>query len=336
MCEGEPLMTRRGRWRLIIGASIGLFAPLAGAFGLATAAAGATQVRAGTTSPVIQATLPPQFSLDIHNVYAFGDLPSLLEPATIIPGTGSPATTYAATVDWGDGSPISKAIVLADGAYFIVEGIHSYLGTGVFTLTTTVTASTGPSQSATSIAFVRTPPHPRMTGATPGALGQGVTTTLSLTGNRFTDNNSATVSFSAAGVVVDSVTFDAQSKLRVKVSVSRTAAIGSSDITVTTPGGHTRCSGCLTIDAHPTVTSVTGSLTPGTTSVVTVLGTGFAPGLSVKTDIPGTTAGVPTGIMSTSFAVSITVPSTVAVGDYHLIVTNIDLGAARYPNLSVS
>jgi alpha-tubulin suppressor-like RCC1 family protein len=302
-----------------------------------TAVPGLTNVEnvaAGASFSLIEATIPPLFSLAGDGIKGAEDVPATLKVATITPNAGSP-TTFTAIIDWGDGTPNSTGTVVASGSGFLVEGSHAYASTGSFTITTTVTGTSGPSQSVKSHDVVSTPLPPTTTAAAPHAIGQGAVESLALTGTQFTTNNSATVSFSSTGVTVNSVTFDSPTKLSVKVTVAKTAAPGARNVTVTTPGGAGTCTGCLTVDVGPAVTSITGSLTPGVASAVTVKGSGFVSGLTAKTDIAGATVGSPSGLTATSFGLSITVPSGTATGKYKLIVTNPDKGTTSVMKLSV-
>jgi hypothetical protein len=159
--------------------------------------------------------------------------------------------------------------------------------------------------------------------------------TLTLTGTEFTNN--ATVSFSETGITVTSTTWKSATTLSVGVSVASSAAPGAVNVTVTTVGGQGTCTGCLTIDAQPTVTSVSPPLVPGSATTVTVDGTGFQSGLTVTTNIAGATVGAPSSITATSFQVTITVPpGTAAKSTYDLTVTNPDHGKVTYKHLTVS
>jgi hypothetical protein len=54
------------------------------------------------------------------------------------PNTGGTAAGLTATIDWGDGSPLSNGIVSGGGGSFTVSGGHTYAEEGSFTVTTTV------------------------------------------------------------------------------------------------------------------------------------------------------------------------------------------------------
>jgi hypothetical protein len=145
------------------------------------------------------------------------------------------------------------------------------------------------------------------------------------------------VAFSAAGVTIDSVIWKSPTSIQVKVALSKTATTGVGNVSVTTPGGTGICAGCLAIDAPPRIKSIAGGpLAPGTTTTVTVKGTGYQSGLNVTTDITGATVGAVSSFTSTSFNVGITVPSGTAAGDYSLTVINPDGGKTSSTKLAVS
>lgn len=65
------------------------------------------------------------------------------------------AGDFVATINWGDGSPISVGTVVGANGSFQVEGGHTYADEGVFTLTATVTAGT----TATSTGSITVAEH---------------------------------------------------------------------------------------------------------------------------------------------------------------------------------
>jgi hypothetical protein len=126
-------------------------------------------------------------------------------------------------------------------------------------------------------------------------------------------------------------------QLTVQATVAANAHTGAGNVTVTTPGGSSTCTSCLTVDAAPTISGVSAPLAPGATTTITVTGTGFQSGLQVTTDIAGATVGSITSQTATSFKVPITVPGgTPAGSNYTLTVTNPDGGTATYTALTVS
>ena len=289
------------------------------------------------SSTAVIVTVETPFSLTGKNSHLDEDIPnSKIEVAVITPGNqGGPV--YSATINWGDGTPPSAGTITGTK----ITGSHVYTTTGTFTVSTTVSDQLGTTRTITSSATVVVPPAPTVTAVSPADVVQGSSptkptkATLTLTGTEFTNN--ATVSFSETGITVTSTTWKSATTLSVGVSVASSAAPGAVNVTVTTVGGQGTCTGCLTIDAQPTVTSVSPPLVPGSATTVTVDGTGFQSGLTVTTNIAGATVGAPSSITATSFQVTITVPpGTAAKSTYDLTVTNPDHGKVTYKHLTVS
>jgi hypothetical protein len=157
--------------------------------------------------------------------------------------------------------------------------------------------------------------------------------TLAVSGTGMTDD--AVPSFSAAGIIVESTTYDSPTKLTVKVAVGATVPIGPGNVTITTDVGAGTCTGCLTVDAAPKITKITPVPAHGTSTVLTVVGTGFQFGLVVTTTVPGATLGAVTGATATTFTVQITIPGTTVPGTYSLTATNPD-GGRSTRDLTVS
>src|SRR5205823_8080603 len=70
------------------------------------------------------------------------------------PDTAATSTEYSATIDWGDGSPLDTAAVIAGGAggagSFTVSGTHTYGDEGTYAVTVTVTDVDNTSNTATA------------------------------------------------------------------------------------------------------------------------------------------------------------------------------------------
>ena len=78
----------------------------------------------------------------------------------------------------------------------------------------------------------------------------------------------------------------------------------------------------------PTVAGLAPRPVRSRTTPVRVTGTGFVPGLTVTTTVPGATVSAPTALTGTGFTVDVTVPATVPPATYALRVTNPDQGLA--------
>jgi outer membrane protein assembly factor BamB len=176
-------------------------------------------------------------------------------------------------------------------------------------------------------AYEITTPGSPITAVTPNAIGQGASVTVTLTGSGFSGTPSVFVSgtlVTASSVVVNSPT-----SLQVKFSVTGKAAVGLRDITVIESGPVAdTCSGCLTIDASPTVTSASPNTVPqGETANITVTGTNFQPGASLN-NANGITFSGTTFVSSTQLTSTATVSPSAATGIHKLRVTNPDGGVS--------
>ncbi len=107
--------------------------------------------------------------------------------ATFTDATGSfPASDYSATINWGDGSPLSTGTIVDDGGgEFEVDSSHTYLLFGTYTLSVTVTSTQGLSgQSTLPVVVDDAPltPSPITISSVEGAKFTGVV-------GSFTDGN---------------------------------------------------------------------------------------------------------------------------------------------------
>ena len=174
-------------------------------------------------------------------------------------------------------------------------------------------------------AYQITTPGSPITAVTPNAISQGGSVTVTLTGSGFSGTPSVFVSgtlVTARSVVVNSPT-----SLQVNLSVDGNAAVGQRDITVIEPGPVAdTCSGCLTIDPVPTVTSASPSTVPlGETANITVTGTNFQPGANLN-NASGLTFSGTTVVSSTQLTSTVTVSPSTTTGIHKLRVTNPDGG----------
>jgi hypothetical protein len=209
----------------------------------------------------------------------------------------------------------------------VVKGNHSYATPGSVTVTVTVHASNGTTLASSKSITVQADPVPTVTGVSPTPVADGSSYTLTITGTGMTDN--AVPSFSAAGITVISTTYKSPTELTVKVKIGATTPTGAGDVTITTDGGPGTCTGCLTVDPAPKVTSVSPSPAHGASTELTVTGTGFQSGIQITSNIPGATFGSITGQTATTFMVQITIPATTAPGSYKITVINPDGGKAN-------
>jgi outer membrane protein assembly factor BamB len=173
-----------------------------------------------------------------------------------------------------------------------------------------------------------------VTSVAPSSVGQQSTfPKLKIIGTGFASG--ATAAFSASGITVTSVTYVSSTELTASIHVTSSATLGAGNVTVTSGGDSSTCTGCLTVDPYPNITGVSTTAEAGETVPVTVSGAGFQAGLAVKTTIPGATLGTPTSVTDTSFTVDVTVPAGNPSGDYTLTVTNPDGGIGTFKKLVV-
>jgi outer membrane protein assembly factor BamB len=183
-------------------------------------------------------------------------------------------------------------------------------------------------------AYEITTPGPPVTAVTPSALGQGGSVTVTLTGSGFSGTPSVFVSgtlVTASSVVVNSPT-----SMQVKLSAASNAATGTRNITVIEPGPVAdTCSGCLTIDPGPTVSSASPNSVPqGEKASITVTGTNFQPGAKLR-NLTGVTFSGTTVVSSTQLTSTITISPTATLGTDKLSATNPDGGIGACSCLTV-
>jgi hypothetical protein len=264
-------------------------------------------------------------------IKATEDTPTMTATVATLASLPAPPGSLSATVDWGDGTPTSPGTIKLTGTTGKVTApTHIYTTPGTYTVTVTIADNNGTTQVVTLKAEVATAPVPTVTSVSPDQVvaGNAKQYKLTLTGTGFTALGES-VGVSATGITVESVTFSSATKLIATVKVAASATLGAGNVSVTTPGGTGTCAGCLTVDQPPKPTGVTPPLVPGSATTVSVTGSGFQAGLTVKTSITGATVGTPTNVTPTSFTAKITVPPGTGAGGYTLTVTNPDGGTGK-------
>jgi hypothetical protein len=174
---------------------------------------------------------------------------------------------------------------------------------------------------------------PTITSVTPGQVGQGTDTTITIVGTNFA--HGAGVSFSKPTVTTTgSVIFDSTTQLRVPIHVASNALTGSGNavnVTVTNTGGGSGVrNSALVITAGPTITGFSPtSLGQGAATTLTINGSNFST-TGAKAAVTFGTGVIATGapsVTATQIKVAVKVdarpPATVSVK-----VQNPDLGAA--------
>ena len=294
-----------GRRAKIVMAGLIVLAGVGGAVSVATVSAGA--VSAPTITQVTPSSLPQGAA---HQPVTLAGT-NFQSGAKVLSHSGIKARATFVSATQLDLS-VSVATTVAPGAYNLdltnPDG-GKFKCKGCLTVTSSTTSP------------------PTVTSVNPTVLNQNSTTpNFSITGTNFTAG--ATVSFSTAGVVAQSVSFVSSTSLNASVNVSPTAALGPSNVTVMTSGGPGFCTGCLTVAGAtaPTITQVSPNSLPQGASdqAVTLTGTNFQSGATVVSHT-GITARA-TFVSTTQLDLSVSVATTVAPGLYNLDLTNPDGG----------
>ncbi len=169
---------------------------------------------------------------------------------------------------------------------------------------------------------------PIVTSVAPGSVAQGAANqNLTITGVGFADG--AVASVSGGGVFVNYTQFVSPTQLTANVVVATGAPLGARDVTVTDPGnGVGTCTGCLTVNPGPTVTSTApGSRGAGANNqVVAINGTNFGPGAVASFSGTGITVNSTTYVSPTQVNANISIAGSATVGTRAVSVTNADGG----------
>jgi hypothetical protein len=159
-------------------------------------------------------------------------------------GTGS----YSATVNWGDGTGTGPAAVNVSGSTGTVTGSHTYTANGTYTVTSTLANTDGTTLTTSESVTVS---GPVVTGFSKVTVVHGKKLTTKISGTGL--DGSAVVTTSNPGVTVVSVKASKVSKkhpnptLTLKLAVSKTAALGPFNVTITETGGATTVIGAITV-----------------------------------------------------------------------------------------
>lgn len=167
---------------------------------------------------------------------------------------------------------------------------------------------------------------PPITKVSPDIIAPGVTTRVTLTSSGFSGSPAVYV---GGPVTVKSVTVTSPTTIRVALFPSKTAVLGSYNITVAEPGPIAdSCTNCLTIGTPPPPPAPTSinpsSFTPGSQdTAASIDGSNFESGATV-TSHAGIKISVVSFVSSSQLDVAVSVASTVAPGTYNLFVHNPD------------
>jgi hypothetical protein len=231
-------------------------------------------------------------------------------------------SVYSGTA--ASGSPLTSVSVnVTSGSWSTdVEG----LANGTYTLQ--ATQSDGSSNVGTSAPVTVTlGGRVAVTSVSPSAVGQGaIDKSLTISGSGFAD--SAVVSISGSGLVLETVTVVSPEKLTLTLDASSNAPIGARDVVVSVPGERpATCVACLTVNAGPVVTNLSRTtLGQGAQrAAVQVNGAGFTTGATVTVSGGGVNASV-TAVTPTALTTEFWVAPDAAVGRRDLLIVQPDGG----------
>jgi hypothetical protein len=204
------------------------------------------------------------------------------------------------------------------------------IAAGATTGANSATLTNGDGSSATKASAFTVNAAPTVTSAAPSSRGQGAASqNITITGTNF--ESGASVSFSAAGVAVNSTTYVSATSLTANITIAAGATTGANSVTVTNADHSVATgTGVFTVNAGPSVTSTSPSAGDrGATAFnVTITGTNFVSGASVAFSGTGITLNSTTFNSSTQLTANITIASNATTGSRNVTVTNPDAGVA--------
>ena len=302
----------------------------------------ATQLTANIT---LDAIAPPG-ARDVTVTNTDGGTVTKLSAFTVNAG---PTLTSLTPSSRGQGASGQSVVIAGTG---FASGAKASFGAGITVnsthvdsptqLTATITLDANAPTGARDVAVANTDggaatrtgaftvdPGPTVSSSSPSSRGQGASgQSIVIAGTGFASGTN--VSF-GAGITVNSVHFDSASQMTATITVAAGATPGARDVIVTnTDGGAVTKTAAFTVNAAPTV----GSLSPSvlkrntTNQSIVVTGTGFASGTGLAAAFSGTgitvvstTYGSPTQVTAV-----ISIASSAAVGLRDVTVTNPDAG----------
>ena len=259
-----------------------------------------------TTAPTITLTTPPDGVQYTQGQVVTADYTCDDEPG------GSGLASCSGTV--GNGTAIDTSII----------GINQSF---------VVNATDNATNSASVTHHYTVIPAPlAVTSLNPSSIARGAIKAVTINGSGFVSGATISIVAPAGGITITGTAFVNSTRLTATFSATASATIGTRTVRVTNPGGaFVNCSGCLTVNPKPTLTTVTPSAGPqGGTKNVTLAGTGFDPNAVVSFGAGITVNSVSGG--GSSLTVNISIDLSAPTGSRVVTVTNPDGGLVTKTN----
>ena len=177
---------------------------------------------------------------------------------------------------------------------------------------------------------------PTIASISPTSRPQGASSQTVLINGAFSTGTwtASAVSFSGTGVTVNSVVRNgAGTQLSVNLSVASNATVGPRSVTVRNPsdGGRATLANGFTVNAKPTITSLSPNSRPRpqTNLDIVITGTGFVTGSTVSFSGTGINIVSTTFMDASHIKVRVNITSSAAKGDRDVTVTNPDGGTIK-------
>lgn len=254
------------------------------------------------------------------------------KPVTIT-GTGflstatTPAGTANPTVQMRDPDNTSRNFSLTSVSVVSTTSVTATVPEGKTVGEYDVVVTNSDGQSATSAnAFQVTAATPTITSVSPDNGTNKKATTITITGTNFQTTGTTLVTLEATGKdSISGTSVNVASTTSITAVIAADQVIATYDVKVTNPDALTATKAAAFTVKNPaaTVTSITpDSMTNDSSQAVTVAGTNFRTGATVKIGTTGAT-GVTLDSTTPSTKLTCTVPANIDAGTYDVSVTNV-------------
>jgi Quinohemoprotein amine dehydrogenase, alpha subunit domain III len=290
------------------------------------------------SSRTVTVTNPDGGSGSLASAFSVDDVPNVssLSPSALAQGVSNQTVTLTGT-NLQPGTPLAVTITGHTGVSVnsttFTDSTHLSLNVSVAASATiasnyTVNLVNGDGTTDTLSNGFAVDAQPTITTISPTSRGQGAASqSITINGTGFLTG--AAASFSGTGITVNSTTRISSTQLTANITIASNASTNARDVTVTnTDAGSVTKSGAFTVNAAPTVTSVSpGTLSRGASNQnITINGTGFTSGATASFSGSGITVNSTTFNSAAKLTANVTVSSSAAVGDRDVTVTNADAG----------